>query len=353
MWELLFNFLRISSSFGADDLKWYRMIEDVYHETKDLSFWTNQKLWGRLWKELDKHISGEMRSLIEEHLRRRMNKTRSSRGNNYNLQDFFTSWMKLDNRLTVKSILLTSLRKFLAYDLKLSGSLVKRGVLAFMSSALNNSQINTWFYKRYSRARNSKWYYLTNTHHSDFAIYKMRVVGGYYKDSDLGLTNMQIQFMKHGSGHIKDFRIPWKITNRIIHRPNGKHIVNRAHTKIYEYEKVPVVICCIMINAPLTYLTKNGYLAGAWNFFWYSCVTNGRVSTDAYGQHASSNGTIGKDGRWHPEPAQMVIGSKKGRAKMRMDLIGRLISEPIHKLKNKMIKPQRRKGGRRRGYGNK
>ena len=90
----------------------------------------------------------------------------------------------------------------------------------------------------------------------------MRTVGGYYKDSQLGLTNMQVQFMETGTGQLHDTRIPYKLSNTTIERPRGA-IINMLSNDIYEYARVPVVICCIMINIPLTYLTKNGYLAGA------------------------------------------------------------------------------------------
>ena len=51
--------------------------------------------------------------------------------------------------------------------------------------------------------------------------------------------------------------------------PNQKEI-NTMLSQPYEYKKIPNPIIIVMSIIPLTYLTKNNYFAGAWNFFWYA-----------------------------------------------------------------------------------
>lgn len=80
-----------------------------------------------------------------------------------------------------------------------------------------------------------KYYYLTDTFHSDTAIYRIRAL--YYSTND-NVVNIGITF-KQGETE-------------------------------YRYYRVPLLIFYTMLIIPLTYLTKNGYLAGAYNYFWYT-----------------------------------------------------------------------------------
>lgn len=83
------------------------------------------------------------------------------------------------------------------------------------------------------------WKYLSIQGHSDYAIERARI-NKYYpnKSKKTILVQLDIQFCDN--------------------------------KKIYSYYKVPLSIVLIMFAIPLTYLTKNEYFAGAWNWFWYS-----------------------------------------------------------------------------------
>lgn len=80
-----------------------------------------------------------------------------------------------------------------------------------------------------------KYHYLTATLHSDKTIWRIR---GIYYSANNQYVNIGITFMHNSTEYV--------------------------------YYRVPILIFYTMLIIPLTYVTKNKYLAGAYNYFWYS-----------------------------------------------------------------------------------
>lgn len=112
-------------------------------------------------------------------------------------------------------------------------SLKNNGVSRFMRKKVSNVKINTRTPNKY------QWHYLVDEKHSDRAIYRARIRSYYESKSKKDIyIALDIQFSSSGI--------------------------------IYTYFKVPLSIALVMFYIDLTYLTKNNFWAGAWNWFWYS-----------------------------------------------------------------------------------
>ena len=111
---------------------------------------------------------------------------------------------------------------------------VRPGMIKRARFDLNATTNYTW-YRKQNKSHPYAWRYLISEKHSDRCIYRMR---RHWKNKDK-TSNIDIQF-------------------------------NGPKSKVYLYHKIPNVIILVMCLIPLTYLTKNNYFAGAWNFFWYA-----------------------------------------------------------------------------------
>lgn len=134
------------------------------------------------------------------------------------------------------------------------------------------AQSNVEWWKKQETTHPYAWRYLMDRKHSDRCIYRMRVV---YRSTKQGTSNIQIVFAherydsydveyrsaidKQGNEVIETMWCPSIDANKII-----------KYSKPYNYYHIPNAIITVMCMIPLTYLTKNNYFAGAWNFFWYS-----------------------------------------------------------------------------------
>lgn len=126
--------------------------------------------------------------------------------------------------LTIKSIL---------DGLKEQG--ISPGMIKRAKDQLSINPKSLWYKKEITKHPYA-WRYLTMEKHSDNAIYRMR-----NKYIGKQQSTMQMQFY-----HKKDISI------------------------IYTYKRVPNALICVMCLIPLSYITKNNYFAGAYNFFWYA-----------------------------------------------------------------------------------
>ena len=233
-------------------------------------------LWQR-WK--GRYWVGRM----DELLRRRMNHNRSSRGNPYNIPNDFLVWLKNGNPRDIRGFMTEVVRQYLHKQYpKMSDTVIQCVVVAMNNSNFSKNQI------RQSRnlGRGQQWYYLTNTHHSDNTIYRIRRRN---ISADRLSCQMELRFMS-GPQHS------------------------------YNYYHVPLFVFAVMTFIPLSYLTKNGYLAGAWNFFWYSSLTSKIVNVNV---------------PLSPKPT-FPFFNKKGFTDgeiedMRQSRLSKLNSQPIHR----------------------
>lgn len=125
---------------------------------------------------------------------------------------------------------------------------------------LQATQNNVWWRKRNTTSPYA-WRYLIDEKHSDRCIYRMRI---HWKNKD-HTSNIDIVFLHKVRMKEKPFNTskPQKIKAGM--KP-GDPIPSPA----YLYHQIPNAIIAVMSLMPLTYLTKNNYFAGAWNFFWYA-----------------------------------------------------------------------------------
>lgn len=178
-------------------------------------------------KEKFFHYAGDIvkPNLVNEIRRRKMLNSNSSFFN----KNWFKDWIKQNNTFYIKQVLKRAIRDFLIQNTKMSSSLIKASEEAIENSDISANQLK-------KQAHSQKWYYLTNTHNSDYAIYRMRRRN---ISSNNLYTQLQIQFIK-GDG------------------------------TIYNYYQVPFFITFVMTIIEYRHITKNKYLAGAYNYFWYA-----------------------------------------------------------------------------------
>ena len=205
---------------GGGDARAFR-----FFSSRNLRKWLGDKLYGEL----------------EQKFRRRANHTKPSRGNPYNIQNIFDEFFADGNAGEIKKFVADTVRKYLTYHLHMSNSVVDRAVNAIREFPLRKGQRIL-----HQKHHNQGWYYLYHGKHSDDCIYAIRIRN---VSRDKLRVEMALKFMT-------------------------------GPVKTYNYFQVPLPIFVVMTMIPLTYLTKNGFLAGAWNFFWYSCVQTGIVSID-------------------------------------------------------------------------
>ena len=202
-----------------------------------------RKSMNKVWKKWYRKINW---ARYNELLRRRMNHTRGSKGNPYNVPNPFVWWLKNGDPRDIRDFSTDVVKDYLYNHYHFSGTIVDRAVDALRNSVLSKNKclkfhdLNTF----------EGWYYLVNNHHSDMCIYRIRRRS---ISCDKLRCEMELRFMS-GPQHS------------------------------YNYYAVPMFVFALMTMMPLTYLTKNGYLAGAWNFFWYSCLSGGPVHSN---QHPS------------------------------------------------------------------
>ena len=177
--------------------------------------------------------------------RRRMHHTRGSTGTKKPKNEF-EYWLETAPTSEVKRFAMTVVHKYLTKRYKMSGSVLDRGNEVLMFAPLTQNQIT----RHKEMNQSQKWYYLTNERHSDYCIYRIRRRN---ISVDKLRTQMELRFIK-GPDHS------------------------------YMYYNTPMFIFAQMTLINLTYLTKNKYLAGAWNYFWYSCLNRKIVKNS---QHAS------------------------------------------------------------------
>lgn len=175
--------------------------------------------------------------------RRRMNHTRGSNGTKKPKNEF-EYWLETAPTNQVKDFAMNVVHKYLTQRYKMSGSVIARGNEVLLQAPLSQNQITYHHEKNQSQ----KWYYLTNERHSDNCIYRIRRRN---ISADKLRTQMELKFIK-GPDHS------------------------------YMYYNVPMFIFSQMTLINLTYLTKNDYLAGAYNYFWYSCLNRKVVSNNQH-----------------------------------------------------------------------
>ena len=254
------------------------------------------KVVHQVWDKFKKHC---FVGKVQDCLRRRMNHVRGSSGNPYNVPNTFQAWLKTASVGDVKEFCGQVLKKFLNDYYHMSDTIIDRAIQTWKNSPLTLNKIRQ--HKVLNRSQ--KWIYLTNTKHSDHAIYKIRRRN---ISANKLACQMDLVFM---SGSVKEVG------------------------KIYSWHMVPVVVFMTMTMIPLTYLTKHGYLAGAWNFFWYASLTNKRYRKSP-GMHEAATPSIpffNKKGFSKTEIA--------GMTKSRLD---KIMKEPI-RTKKHMLKPTARK----------
>ena len=148
-----------------------------------------------------------------------------------------------------------------AIDKELKDVGVSPGMRKRAQFDMNANSKSAWWKREISKHKYA-WRYLIDEKHSDRCIYKMR-------NKYIGKTfsTIQVQFERHAS--VLDMDIPEYLKKQLWVLPNYDEIATEL-SKVYDYKKVPNAIIVVMTIIPLTYLTKNNYFAGAWNFFWYS-----------------------------------------------------------------------------------
>ena len=247
-----------------------------------------------LRKMLGDELYGELRAKWL----RRARHPRNSRGNPYNITNIFDEWFTSASPNEVKKYVADTVRKYLAYHLHLSNTIVDRAM-----NAINNYPLSKGKRVNYHKKPFMGWYYLYHEKHSDDCIYAIRLRK---VTRDKMRTEMALRFMT-------------------------------GPMKVYNYFQVPMPVFMVMTMIPLTYLTKNGYLAGAWNFFWYSCITTGIVDID----HPGDN-----------NPPLMPFAHAKGLTKGIKEAIvnkrlTKIMNQPFKKVGKKityLTKPRRHKG---------
>lgn len=268
--------METAASTDAETLEAQALADDV---TGSLDKQALKKSMRKVWAKWVKRINWQR---FEELLRRRMNKTRGSSGNPYNVPNAFAWWIKNGDPKDIQAFSVDVVKDFLYTHYHMSPTIVDRAVETLRTTPLSQNKRN----KFHEMNKTQAWYYLTNTHHSDNTIYRIRRRN---ISCDKLRCEMELRFMS-GPQHS------------------------------YNYYKVPMFVFGIMTMIPLTYLTKNGYLAGAWNFFWYSSLTGGLVGSNVHPSPIPSFPFFNKKGFGKDEIEDM--------RKMRLD---KAMAEPTHR----------------------
>ena len=235
MWDIILDLLNECASEGVFDDATGQLLKDT---TKALT--GDKKVIADILEKVLTKDHPEIYEKMQKLLRRRMNRTRNSNGNPNKVKSAWKIFLEEGKISDIRKVCSSVLRRYMTTHMHCSASIVDRACEALEKTKLFKTTAN-----RHKDKAPNKIYYLTNTHHSDDAIYYIQKI-----DCFFGLTcDMNLHFM--------------------------------SSSKVYTYHNVPVLIFAIMTMIPLTYYTKNGYLAGAWNFFWYSCITKGIVHTNA------------------------------------------------------------------------
>ena len=82
----------------------------------------------------------------------------------------------------------------------------------------------------------------------------------------IGKTHSTIQIQFERFHYIGDMNISGDLKQQLRELPNYDEIATQL-SPFYTYNKIPNPVIIVMSIIPLTYLTKNNYFAGAWNFF--------------------------------------------------------------------------------------
>ena len=227
-------------------------------------------------------------NFVKDWFRRRMKRPTSfSFSNRSNIATWWSKWLKTTSKNEIQQTILDTMSDYMRDELKMNNHMIKVSLDNLESKVLKEQDIKD-SRKKGGKHKPYKWYYLTNTHNSDNAIYRMRRK---HISTNLEYVELQIQFIK-GNG------------------------------TIYSYKHIPYIISVVMTIIGLRYVTKNAYLAGAYNYFWYAW--------------------------WNKQPAN-TIGKSSGFAflnkspklveKIRQERLTKL--EPIHR-KMKYIRRQKK-----------
>ena len=125
-----------------------------------------------------------------------------------------------------------------------------------------NANSNSSWWKREISKHKYAWRYLIDEKHSDRCIYRMR-------NKYIGKTHSTIQIQFEQGWDISNMDINTNLKKQLRQLPNRNEI-STVLSPFYTYNKIPNPIVVVMCIIPLSYLTKNNYFAGAWNFFWYA-----------------------------------------------------------------------------------
>lgn len=213
-------------------------------------------MWEELFELLDSLIGKEIKSYLKDKIvqkvskkffekdaeylkewyRRKMKRpTSSSFSTRNNIETWWNRWLKTSDREEISSTIIDTMNDYMRDELKMNNHMIKVSLDTLKEKVLTKSDIQK-SRKKEGHSQPYKWYYLTNTHHSDSAIYRMRRK---HISNNLEYVELQIQFIK-GNG------------------------------TIYSYKHIPYIISVVMTLIGLRYVTKNNYLAGAYNYFWYA-----------------------------------------------------------------------------------
>lgn len=140
----------------------------------------------------------------------------------------FRKWLRETPAEVVKEKILPIIRKVLKLD-DVSDRMIQKTQAVWSDENGVKTALHT------DRQFPYEYHYLSATRHSDFAIWRTRAL--YYSSNEKSV-NIGITF---DIGGIE-----------------------------YRYYHVPLFVYYTMLIIPLTYVTKNRFIAGAYNYFWYS-----------------------------------------------------------------------------------
>lgn len=208
------------------------------------------------WLETGIHLGIDK---LKEPIKKIINKYLTQKMKQWNIDTFEVAkdYIKKANlhdftELSIKSIL---------DGLKDAG--IRPGMINKAREALESNPKSSW-YKREITKHPYAWRHLSAEHHSDDVIEKMRT-------SYIGKTRSTLQLQFIHEQKLWEAASPVTIVD-------GKAYAERwtvwdtryVLSNIYTYRKVPNAVICVMNLIPLSYITKNNFFAGAYNFFWYA-----------------------------------------------------------------------------------
>ena len=210
----------------------------------------------RLFAEIVKEEWQKIKPTIKEpedysQDRRRMHHTRGSKGHKQP-RDEFEYWLNTAPIPQIKRFAMNVVHKYLQKRYHFAGTWLTRSHDILLFAPLSQNKII--HHKLFNTSQ--RWYYLINTLHSDRCIWRIRRRN---ISADKLRCQMELRFLK-GPSHS------------------------------YMYYSVPMFVFAEMTLINLTYLTKNGYLAGAYNYFYYSCLLTQRVKHDPPQSRATRTG---------------------------------------------------------------